>query len=148
MQVRELEAKDLEMLLELYRDLHDSDEPLPPRAELDAIWRDISKDPKLLYWGAFEGRVLVAASNAVIVPNLTRGARPYAVIENVVTSAQYRRQGLGKAVLRALLERCWAAGCYKVMLMSGAARPEAHRFYESVGFDGDSKRAFVVRADS
>jgi xanthine dehydrogenase large subunit len=42
------------------------------------------------------------------------------------------------------LERCWAEGCYKVMLMSAAQRPEAHRFYTSLGFDATAKQAFVI----
>jgi GNAT superfamily N-acetyltransferase len=87
MQIRELGAGDVQQLLELYRDLHAEDAPPPPLTELEA-------------------------SNAAIVPNLTRAARPYALVENVVTKAAARRRGLGAAVLRALLERCWAAGCY------------------------------------
>ena len=30
-------------------------------------------------------------------------------------------------------------------LQSGVTRPEAHKFYESMGFDGNSKRAFEIR---
>ena len=146
MQIRELEAGDLGMLLELYRDLHLEDAPAPPRAELEASWSSIVADPKLIYVGAFVSGELLAACSAAVIPNLTRGARPYALVENVVTKGTARRRGLGAAVVRALLERCWAAGCYKVMLMSAASRPEAHRFYESVGFDGRSKHAFIMHA--
>ncbi|RYZ05144.1 MAG: GNAT family N-acetyltransferase [Myxococcales bacterium] len=145
MVIRELGPGDLQELLGLYRDLHAEDAPPPTFAELTALWASIVSDPRLVYLGAFESGELLAACNAAVVPNLTRGARPYALIENVVTKAAARRRGLGAAVLRALLERCWAAGCYKVMLMSAASRPEAHRFYESVGFDGQSKHAFVMQ---
>ena len=81
-----------------------------------------------------------------MIPNLTRGARPYAVIENVVTDAAYRRRGIGAAVLRTLMDRCWSRCCYKVMLMSGMRRLEIHGFYESLGFDKNSKQAFVITA--
>lgn len=94
--------------------------------------------------GAFVGRSLVGACNASIVPNLTRGARPYAVIENVVTDAAYRRREIGTRVLRAILDRCRSGRCYKVMLMSGVGRAEIHGFYESLGFDKSSKQAFVI----
>jgi len=35
--------------------------------------------------------------------------------------------------------------CYKVILQSGTARTEAHRFYEHMGFNGSSKKAFDMR---
>ena len=37
--------------------------------------------------------------------------------------------------------------CYKVILQSGKARTEAHRFYERIGFDGESKKAFDMRLE-
>jgi GNAT superfamily N-acetyltransferase len=90
----------------------------------------------------FDGK----ACNAAVIPNLTRGARPYAVVENVVTDASQRRRGIGATVLRALLERCWQRRCYKVMLMSGMSRGEVHHFYEALGFSRTSKQAFVLNA--
>ena len=79
------------------------------------------------------------------MPNLTRGARPYAVIENVWTDPGSRRQGLGSEVLQELLSRCWAARCYKVMLLSASHRGAAHEFYERNGFDKHAKQGFVLR---
>jgi len=66
------------------------------------------------------------------------------VIENVVTDAAHRRRGFAAVSMRALLSRCWEAGCYKVMLSSGSKRAEVHAFYESLGFDRHAKQSFVI----
>jgi ribosomal protein S18 acetylase RimI-like enzyme len=143
--IRELEPGDLDALLEAYGHLHPEDDPLPPRDELELLWERICADPALIYIGAFDGPTLVATCTAAIVPNLTRGARPYAVVENVVTHPAFQRRGLGSAVLQELLSRCWAAGCYKVMLLSASQRGAAHEFYERNGFDKHAKQGFVIR---
>ena len=144
-EIRELGPGDLDALLAAYEHLHAEDDPLPERSDLEALWMRICGDPALIYVGAFDAGELVATCTAAIVPNLTRGARPYAVVENVVTVPAVRRTGLGIAVLDELLSRCWKAGCYKVMLLSAAERGAAHAFYERVGFDKHAKQGFIVR---
>jgi len=140
---RDLVDDDLDSLLALYRHLHTNDEPVP--ASVGAIWEEIVRDPSQVYLGAFVGELLVSACNAAVIANLTRGARPYAVVENVVTHADYRRRGIGATLMRELLGRCWARGCYKVMLMSGANRRHIHDFYVSLGFDKTAKQAFIAK---
>lgn len=144
-EVRELGQEDLDALLGAYRDLLPDDAPAPPRAELERLWADICSDPRLIYVGAWSGPRLLATCTASVVPNLTRGARPYGVIENVWTHPSHRRHGVGSAVLQGLVSRCWRAGCYKVMLMSASHREEAHAFYERNGFDRNAKQAFELR---
>lgn len=144
-EIRELGLEDLDVLLEAYRDLLADDAPLPTRGELERLWKKICADPRLVYVGAFSGRSMLATCTAAIVPNLTRGARPYALIENVWTHPSARRQGLGSATLRQLLERCWNADCYKIMLLSGVQREGAHEFYERNGFDKHAKQGFIIR---
>lgn len=79
-----------------------------------------------------------------IIPNLTRGAKPYGVIENIVTHAEYCGRGYGLVVLRhTLLAHAWDGGCYKVLLMTG--QPEIRGFYESGSFDAGAKHAMLAR---
>jgi GNAT superfamily N-acetyltransferase len=83
-----------------------------------------------------------------MVPNLTRACRPYGVIENVVTLADRRGRGLGKAVLAQALSVAWGQGCYKVMLMTGRKDEATYRFYEAAGFNRHDKQAFIAKAPS
>jgi GNAT superfamily N-acetyltransferase len=145
LEIRELSEADLDALLSLYRHLHAEDDPLPPRPEVEALWARLCASPDHLYRGGFGGGELLASCCAAIVPNLTRGARPYAVIENVVTHPDHRGRGHGSAVLQSLLSSCWGRSCYKVMLLSAAQRDAAHRFYEANGFDRHAKQGFVLR---
>lgn len=144
--LRRLGPDDLEQLVGLYQHLYDVDLPeVAPGARV-AVWDEILRDEAQHYLGAFVGDRLVASAFAVVVPNLSRGGRPFAIIENVVTDPEHQRHGHGRAVIDALVEHAFGAGCYKVMLQTSIVRDGAHVFYESLGFRSDTKRAFVLRA--
>lgn len=93
--------------------------------------------------GLLDG-VPVATCTLIVIPNLTRQAMPYALIENVATDRRHRRQGFGTAILHEASHRAFAAGCYKVMLMTGSKDPAVLRFYEKAGFE-QSKTGFQMR---
>ena len=61
--------------------------------------------------------------------------------------ADFRRRGLGAAVIQAALAHAWSHDCYKVMLMTGRKGEATRLFYQSVGFDADAKKAFVATPD-
>lgn len=144
--LRRLGPDDLEQLVGLYQHLYDIDLPeVAPGARV-AVWDEILRDEAQHYLGVFVDARLVASAFVTIVPNLTRGARSFAIIENVVTDPEHQRHGHGRAVIDALVEHAFGAGCYKVMLQTSSVRDSAHAFYESIGFRGDTKRAFVLRA--
>ncbi len=142
--IRELKESDLPALLDLYGHLHTPDDPLPNQDVIDSLWATILLNPNLKYFGAFVDDTLVSSCTLSVTPNLTRGCRPYGVIENVVTHPRFRRQGLGKAVLQQALADARFMGCYKVMLLTGRKDEETYKFYESVGFNRDSKQAFLA----
>lgn len=79
-----------------------------------------------------------------ILPNMTQGGRPYALIENVVTANAWRGQGLGRAVMAFAVEQAWAADAYKIMLLTGQDAG-ARGFYERVGFTADEKFGMTLR---
>ncbi len=142
--VRLITRDELPQLLALYHHLNPVDAPLPADDVLQSIWDTILHDPRLYYIVADLANQLVATCNLTIVPNLTRGARPYGIIENVVTHADYRRQGFGTQLLHYALALAWQQKCYKVMLLSGSKREETLHFYEKVGFKRGVKTGFVA----
>jgi GNAT superfamily N-acetyltransferase len=42
---------------------------------------------------------------------------------------------VGRAMMAHAIEQCRKAGCYKLALSSNLKREDAHRFYESLGFE-------------
>jgi GNAT superfamily N-acetyltransferase len=87
---------------------------------------------------------MIATCVLAIIPNLTRGARSFGVIENVVTNPNRRRTGVGRAIIAATLQAAWDADCYKVMLASGRDE-DTLQFYERCGFKRGSKTYFEIR---
>lgn len=145
MHVREIAPDELTAVLALYEHLHDGDEPPPDQSTAERTWSEAVANPRIRYFGGYDASALVSCCTITVVPNLTRGCRPYAVIENVVTHREHRNVGWGKAVLAAALDFAWSSGCYKVMLMTGRNDEAVFRFYESVGFSRHGKQAFIAR---
>lgn len=134
---------DLDAVLALLAQLNPEDAPLDP-AVAQAAWAAILARPGVATLVACLDGAVVACLTLVVVPNLSRGARPYAVIENVVTDAAHRGQRIGRTLLDAALRHAWAQDAYKVMLMTGSKKPETLGFYRAAGFT-DDKTAFQIR---
>ena len=131
-------------LLNLYTHLHREDAPLPEKSTLLSIWEEITTNPLLHYFVLEHDDKIVASCTLTIIPNLTRGGRPYGLIENVVTHANYRRRGFGTSILKYSLEIAWKNKCYKVMLLTGSKDPRVYRFYEKAGFKKGIKTGFIT----
>lgn len=88
-----------------------------------------------------DGRI-VGAATLTICP-LPTGLRAW--IEDVVVDADARGQGLGEALVRALLERAAARGVPAVDLTSRPARAAANRLYRRMGFAQRETNAYRYR---
>ncbi|MDJ0824530.1 MAG: GNAT family N-acetyltransferase [Rhodobacter sp.] len=142
-QTRSASAADAEALLTLYDTLSSDNERCPLELAKQNISRICQIDGSAVLLGEINGEALTTCT-LIVIPNLSRGGRPYAVIENVVTHPGHRGRGLGKAVLDAACERAWSHDCYKVMLSTGSTRPAILSFYESAGFE-QSRTGFQKR---
>lgn len=141
--IREAQPGDLRQLQQLYRHLT-PDDPICPADEAVAILQRFLLYPGSAILIGEAGGVLASSCTLVVIPNLTRGGRPYGLIENVVTHAEWRGRGFGRLILEAATERAWTEGCYKVMLMTGSKKSSTLRFYEAAGFE-PSKTGFQIR---
>ncbi|BAK33621.1 hypothetical protein MLP_06070 [Microlunatus phosphovorus NM-1] len=145
--IRDAAPGDFEAVMRLYRQLNPDDPILTDGSDRVAFEAILSAPNLRLLLLEVDGEV-VATTYLNVIPNLSRRAAPYAVIENVVVDEDRRGTGLGKKIMATTLEQAWAAGCYKAMLMTGSKRPSTHAFYRSRGFDPDAKTAYLARPGS
>lgn len=96
--VREVTENDLNGLLHLYEQLHNSEVTITPD-ELLKLWNQIIQDNNHHIIVAEEDGKIVSSCVCVIIPNLTHNQQPYAFIENVITDEAYRKKGLRQNVL-------------------------------------------------
>lgn len=82
-----------------------------------------------------DGRV-VACYQLILMSGLSLSATRRAEIEAVRVAADLRGQGLGALLVADAEARARAAGCALIQLTTNAARTEARRFYEGLGFTG------------
>ena len=140
--VREIRKDELRPLLALYAQLHGevySDEDI---RQFEAWQQIMDECNHHIVVAETDGRI-VASCVLVVVPNLTHGMRPYALIENVVTDQQYRRQGWATRCLQFAKEIAMGEGCYKIMLMTGSKEPGTLRFYEEAGYNRTDKTGYI-----
>ena len=140
--VREIRPDELEGLLTLYMQLHGN--PFPEDSEqLRALWQRIVEDPDHHIIVALEDGRIVSSCVCVIVPNLTHGQQPYALIENVITDEGHRGKGLATDCLNFAREIAREASCYKMMLLTGSKEESTHRFYQRAGYNANDKTAYI-----
>ncbi|MCL2050686.1 MAG: GNAT family N-acetyltransferase [Lachnospiraceae bacterium] len=140
--IRKAAENDLLPLLELYTHLHSN--PFPNiDSSIENIWAKITNDPNHhILLGYFDGK-LVSSCVIIIIENLTRQQRPYAVIENVITDPDYRSRGFASLILSAAKNIAEESNCYKIMLMTSAKEENTLNFYKRAGYNSNDKTAFI-----
>jgi GNAT superfamily N-acetyltransferase len=106
--------------------------PLPAEyyAAFDAIERDPNNE---LIVADLNGKA-VGVLQLTYLPGISRLGSWRALIEGVRVDASMRSAGLGRKLIACAVERARSRGCRLVQLTSDKSRPDAIRFYESLGF--------------
>lgn len=140
--VRPVAVPDIDDVMRLYRAL--SAIRALPEPDVAILYLDrVLSHPGTTIWGAEVAGHLKAMCTLHVLPNISNGGQPYALIENVVTLPDMRRQGLAHAVMKAAINAAFDDNCYKVMLLSGS--DEGRAFYKAIGFDDTSKTGMVIK---
>ena len=126
---------DLPAILSLYAQLGQDDGEVLSLEEAVCIFARMKSYPDYrLHIAQINGKT-VGTFALLIMDNLAhRGARS-AILEDIVVEAGQRGQGIGRKMMAYAASLCQKRGCYKMALNSNRHRVDAHRFYESLGYE-------------
>ena len=127
--IRKAEAKDVDGLLELYRQLASAGE-LPSAADATMVVELIDSNPWMLFLVAELDDVVVGTVTMVIVPAITHSAQPWAQIDHMVVHEAHRSTGIGHALLARCEEHIHSVGGCKLQLHCSNHRDDADKFHE------------------
>lgn len=100
-----------------------------------AAFQAIEKDPNQFLAVMIDVGEVVGTLQLSFIPGLSRRGARRAQIEAVRIASKRRGERLGEQLFEWAIAECERRGCALVQLSSDRERPEAHRFYERLGFE-------------
>ncbi|WP_235915432.1 GNAT family N-acetyltransferase [Puerhibacterium puerhi] len=100
----------------------------------EAAFAAIEASPNDELWVAELDGDVVGTMQLTFVPGISRAGATRLLVEAVRVDARLRGQGLGRRLMERAHARGRERGCALAQLTSDKARPDAHRFYRSLGY--------------
>lgn len=133
---RQAHADDVEAIVDMLADdALGASRERPGDPIYDNVFAEMADDPNNELWviEGLGGRVL-GCLQLTIIPGLSRLGARRAMIESVRVHDDLRGRGVGRWLFEKAIERSRERGAQLVQLTSDKTRPDAIRFYESLGF--------------
>ena len=137
--IRRAQAADAEAIGNLYRELNTLSEPVVVPERIAAL--AASEHAYLLVCDDEED--ILATALVCLCQDAMFGAQPFAVVENFVVSADYKREGIGKSMMDYIETFCLEQLCSKIVLQTSSENHDARDFYTAMGYDPDVKIGLV-----
>ncbi|MFJ6322634.1 MULTISPECIES: GNAT family N-acetyltransferase [unclassified Rhizobium] len=96
---------------------------------------EIEADPNQFLCVVEDGSEVVGTFQLTIIPGLSRRGAKRAQIESVRVSHSRRNEQIGEAMFKWAIGYSRSHGCSLMQLTTDKARPDAHRFYDRMGFE-------------
>ena len=134
--LRDATPADLPAIVAMLADdkLGSTREDTEDMAPYEAAFAEVEADPSQRLIVAERDGVVVGTFQLSFIPGVAQRGLKRAMIESVRVATTERGSGLGTQMMRWAIEEARGAGCKQVQLTSNAHRPDAHRFYERLGF--------------
>ena len=136
--MRRANADDLAAIVALLADdplgAQREDASTPLSSAYTEAFRAIDADPNQLLAVITEDDRVVGTLQLSFIPGLSRKGAWRGQIEAVRIAADRRDAGLGRQAFEWAIAQCRARGCRLVQLTTDRDRPDAHQFYERIGF--------------
>lgn len=150
--VRDASVNDAEELVELDRAIHQDGrgvvldlaqlrDPDAERRRIEEVQRDAAGGATRVLVATIEDRVAGSAELRQLGPALCRHVGVLAI----GVHPEHQRRGIGRALMRTLLDHARARGLERVELYVRADNERAHALYRSLGFTHEGTRARFVR---
>jgi predicted N-acetyltransferase YhbS len=139
MQITLIAEADLEQLAALYQQFGSTKCSIESMKA--ALWKNNHSGNPVIFIAKIEGRV-VGTLLATTCQMLFGNCQCFMVLEDVVVDAAYRRQGIGKALMKHAEEFAHDKNCSYIMLITDTERVESQAFYHTLGYESAEYRAF------
>ncbi|MFP1631945.1 N-acetyltransferase family protein [Zhengella sp. ZM62] len=100
-----------------------------------AAFAEIDADPNQFLCVVEDGQQIVGTLQLTFIPGLSRNGAKRGQIESVRIASDRRGAKLGEAMFAWAISECRKRGCSLIQLTTDKARPDAHRFYDRLGFE-------------
>ena len=139
MNFRRATASDLPAIVALLADdelgRKREDASTPPNQRYVDAFAAIDRDPNQLLAVVERGADIIGCLQLTFIPGLSRLGMWRGQIESVRVASTERGTGVGRTMFEWAIEQCRDRRCELVQLTSDKQRPDALRFYESLGFE-------------
>lgn len=138
MEIRNAKFEDLEFIIEMLADddlgSKREDFRIPIPESYVKAFNEITSDKGQNLMVVQDNGVVIGTFQLSIIPYLTYQGRSRAQMEAVRVSSKYRGKGIGKKMIEWCLEFAHKQNCHVLQLTTDKKRPDAIRFYKSLGF--------------
>ncbi len=138
---RKARSSDAQAITDLYNEL-------APKASVNVVpdrIAEIAADPNTYLLVCDDDDEIIATALITLCMDVMFTRQPFAVLENVIVSSGFQRQGVGKSLMDHVKAFCLQNDCSKIMLLSNSQNRDARDFNTAMGYDPDEKLGFVKK---
>lgn len=137
--IRRAQGADAASLQVLYQELHPYENIEVTSSRLESLAQ--SDDTHIFV--SEESDEVLATATVFLCQDVLRGDTPFALVENMVVSSHYLREGIGKSLVDFIESFCLEKNCSRIVLLSDQDNRNARDFITAMGYDPDANIGFI-----
>jgi ribosomal protein S18 acetylase RimI-like enzyme len=145
MNIERLTDDDLTPLAEMFQQFWGEKSSLE---NMRKTFSRLAANPAYILLAAKQNDRLAGFAMGIICEELYGDCKPFMVIEDLIVDNTQQRKGVGSALMRELEKCAVDQNCCQIVFVTEAGRTQAHRFYESLGYESESYKGFKKKMKS
>lgn len=142
MKIERLNEDDLSPLSEIFQQFWGEKSSLE---KMKTTFSRLITNSAYVLLAAKQNNQLIGFAMGVICEELYGDCKPFMVVEDLIVDKHRRRKGAGSALMRELEKYATGHDCCQIIFVTEADRRDAHRFYNSLGYEFEPYKGFKKR---